>query len=366
MPLKYYKRLDSLGSSLYKFANSKKARIVFMGGSITAMNGWRDLVGEYFTSKYPNTQFDFINAGFSGTNSTFGAVRFKEHVLKNGKVDLLFLEFAVNDESGYPSIDNRYERGLEGVIRQAYQSNPEIEILLMYFADGVKYDNYEKGLDDPTVLGHEKIAAYYNITSLDLSRIVYDQIKAGNFTWDMFSPDKCHPAAYGHAIYAEYITALLDKAIVNERLAKRLPRPLDNYNYEKAHYESIEKAKNLKGFKLIKEWTAEANNAGPSYVLAAEAIGDEFEFEFVGKAVGLYVIIGKDTGMFDYQIDDGKWQRVNLYDQWCKDYHRPRLKMLAEELSSEKHKIKVKIASDRDNRSLGHALRIKQFVVIGQ
>lgn len=232
----YYERLDSLGSSLQKFEKSRTARIAFMGGSITAAKGWRDLVGEYFTSQYPNTQFDFINAGASGTNSTFGAVRFQEHVLKNGQVDLLFLEFAVNDESHYPSINNRYERGLEGILRQAFESNPEMEIVLMYFADLTKYGHYEKGVQPPRIVGHEKIAAYYDVTSLDLSRVVYDRIKAGNFTWDMFSADNCHPTAYGHAFYAECIKALLEKATVNKRppSAQRLPRPLEHFNYEHA------------------------------------------------------------------------------------------------------------------------------------
>jgi sialidase-1 len=365
---KYYNRIDSLGGSLQKFEKNKTARIAFMGGSITAMEGWRDQVGEYFTSKYPNTQFDLINAGASGTNSTFGAIRFEEHVLKNGKVDLLFLEFAVNDESHYPSINNRYERGLEGIIRQAFESNPEIEIILMYFADGVKYGHYEKGINPPRIVGHEKIAAYYNITSLDLSRVVYDQIKAGNFTWEMFSPDKCHPIAYGHDVYAKHIKALLEKADVNKRHlpVTRLPRPLEHHNYENARFESIEKATNRKGFEFIEKWHVERNFAGPSDVLAGEAVGDEFEYAFIGNAIGLYVIVGTDAGMLDYQIDGGEWESVNLYDQWCKDRHRPTLKMLGEELSGGKHTLKIKIASDKDEQSLGHAVRIKEFAVIGE
>ncbi|MBB3131029.1 lysophospholipase L1-like esterase [Paenibacillus rhizosphaerae] len=54
-----------------------------------------------------------INAGVGGTDSTFGAHRLQEHVLEHGPVDLLFVEFSVNDGT------DRSEsiRGMEGIVR---------------------------------------------------------------------------------------------------------------------------------------------------------------------------------------------------------------------------------------------------------
>ena len=51
---------------------------------------------------FADTRFDFINAGISSTCSTTGAFRLAEHVLSSGSVDLLFVEFAVNDGGAPP------------------------------------------------------------------------------------------------------------------------------------------------------------------------------------------------------------------------------------------------------------------------
>ena len=95
----YHTHRGLLKNSFLKFENEKKGRVVFLGGSITYNKGWRDEVCNYIQQRFPETEFDFINAGIPSMGSTPGAFRFKRDVLANGTVDLLFEEAAVNDDT---------------------------------------------------------------------------------------------------------------------------------------------------------------------------------------------------------------------------------------------------------------------------
>ena len=88
---------DGLQQSRMVFETTRQGRVAYLGGSITASPGWRDITYDLLKERFPDTTFDFINAGVGGTNSTFGAFRLKDEVFGKGPVDLLFLEFAVND-----------------------------------------------------------------------------------------------------------------------------------------------------------------------------------------------------------------------------------------------------------------------------
>ncbi|MEE2966915.1 MAG: SGNH/GDSL hydrolase family protein, partial [Verrucomicrobiota bacterium] len=75
-------------NSLAQFLVKKDGRVAFMGGSITQMNGYRPMVSDWLRERFPQTEFEFINAGISSTCSTTGAFRLKEHVLDKGRIDL--------------------------------------------------------------------------------------------------------------------------------------------------------------------------------------------------------------------------------------------------------------------------------------
>jgi hypothetical protein len=114
---------NGLPNSSAKFLREKSGRVAFLGGSITQMNGWSKLIEEDLRSRFPETEFQFNNAGIDGTNSTFGVFRFDDDVLAKGPVNLLFIEFAVNDASDY-GLANQRMQAMEGIIRKARQANP--------------------------------------------------------------------------------------------------------------------------------------------------------------------------------------------------------------------------------------------------
>ena len=106
----------NLENSRAVFERTMKGHVAFIGGSITEMNGYRPMVCQNLQKRFPKTQFTFTDAGISSTTSTTGAFRLQDHVLAQGPVDLLFLEFAVNDDQDGHHTREECIRGMEGIV----------------------------------------------------------------------------------------------------------------------------------------------------------------------------------------------------------------------------------------------------------
>lgn len=197
----------SLQNSKIKFEQKKKGRVAFLGGSITEMTGWRDMICEELQRRFPETEFDFINAGISSTGTTPGAFRFKRDVLCNGPVDLLFEEAAVNDETNHFN-DTEQIRGMEGIVRQALLANANTDIIILHFIWDEMLQPLKQGTIPQVIVNHEKVAEYYQIPSINLALEVSQRMQAGEFDWNTFGGT--HPAPFGHQIYAATICRLFD------------------------------------------------------------------------------------------------------------------------------------------------------------
>ena len=115
-----------------KFLREKQGHVAFIGGSITEMDGYRPMVCDMLRRRFPDTQFTFTNAGISSTCSTTGAFRLPTDVLSQGPVDLLFVEFAVNDDQDAHHSRAACIRGMEGIVRQSRRHNPHMDIVITY------------------------------------------------------------------------------------------------------------------------------------------------------------------------------------------------------------------------------------------
>lgn len=351
------------------FDRTKHGRVAYLGGSITASPGWRDLTYDLLKKRFPNTEFDFINAGVGGTNSSFGAFRFSEDVFAHGPVDLLFLEFAVNDDGG-PCPDNRRLRAMEGILRHARMLNPNIDVLMMYFADTGKVEKYRKGETPDVIQDHERVAEHYAIPVLYLASEVTRRLDAGQFTWEQFSRDSCHPMERGHAVYAECIDALLNAAWTApiaesaQVRAHEMPQPLDPANYERGRFIALDQATIVNGWKRLPQWDTEkkCNYGGAVDVLAAEAPGDAVELEFEGSLIGISAIAGMDAGIIEIAIDGGAPQKLDMFDGYCAQFHRPVCRVLAEDLPQGRHRVRLTMSKEHHAQSTGYAARILKFV----
>src|SRR5262245_24469426 len=81
------------------FLFQKNDRVLFLGDSITEQYQYSSYLELYLTTRFPDWNLTFLNAGISGDTATGGAGRFKSHVLDE-KPNCLTINFGMND-AGY-------------------------------------------------------------------------------------------------------------------------------------------------------------------------------------------------------------------------------------------------------------------------
>ena len=223
----------SLKNSSQKFEKEKVGRVAFLGGSITYGPGWRDSVCNFIQKEFPKTKFDFINAGVPSMGSTPGAFRFENDVLKNGNVDLLFLEAAVNDDTNQMD-STEISRAMEGIVRHAKKANPLCDIVIMHFVDPGKIEDYKNGKVPAVIQLHEEVAGYYKISTINLAKEVTERIDAGEFDWENDFKD-LHPSPFGQNIYYQSMMQFLQNALKSDESVQitysEIPAPLDKNSY---------------------------------------------------------------------------------------------------------------------------------------
>lgn len=367
----YFIIRNGLTNSRARFDERKKARVAFLGGSITAMSGWRNLVQTELKQRYRDTTFDFIDAGIGSLDSTAHSFRFSRDILKNGSVDLLFVEAAVNDALN-GRIPTEQLRGMEGIVRQARMANPAMDIILLHFVDPAKIVAIKAGTRPDVILIHEKVADHYGLPSIDLAQEVTERIQAGEFTWEKDFIN-LHPSPFGHELYARSIFRLFDATWESLQSAPVqlhehvLPEPLDPFNYCSGRLLPPDTADFNGGFRLHRSWTP-TDNVGtrPGFVnvpmAVAEAAGAVTTYAFTGKAIGLFVIAGPDAGTIEYRIDHGEVKTQDLYQRFSGGLHLPAIQMLASDLTETDHVLELKVSTMRNPASKGHAVRIVHFL----
>ncbi len=365
----YFQLRGGLRNAWRKFQAGGNARVVFLGGSITAMAGWRDLVGKQLQARFPQTKFEFINAGISSTGSTPGAFRLLRDVFSHGPVDLLFEEAAVNDSTNFFA-PREQVRGMEGILRHARLLQPELDIVMLHFVDPEKMQDLRGGKTPEVIASHERVAAHYGAPSIDLAREITERIDAGEFTWDD-DFKSLHPSPFGMSVYARSIERLFDAAwkqppmIEGPATPHPLPAPLDAKSYFRGRLAPITEAK---GWSIAPDWAPNdkvGTRAGFVHVpmLVSETAGAECRFAFEGTAVGIFVAAGPDAGVVEFQLDGGAWRRQNLFTNWSSTLHIPWAYVLDADLAPGPHEVTLRVSAEKDEKSSGHAVRVVHLLV---
>jgi hypothetical protein len=360
---------DNLANSRRQFEKTKQGRVVFLGGSITHNAGWRDSICAYLKKKYPQTVFDFINAGIPSVGVNMHAFRMERDVFFKGKVDLLFLESAVNDTINYvPSIERT--RAYEGIVRHARRNNPDLDIVFMYFAADVFYPNVAAGKPIPQVADYEKTGWRYGISSINLAQYV-----AEHYTWEQFGSN-VHPGPLGQGVYYNGIRHLLDQSwadtssIVAQTSPHFVPAKMqDSLCYYLGRLDTIQKAQIVNGWKRIASWTPAQGGTRDGFfdvpVIEATAPGDTVKLAFTGTAIGIVVPAGPDVGMLDYSIDGKINGSLDQFTQWSSALNIPWTYLFSGDLSMGPHELRIVTSKKKNAASTGYACRIIRFVVNG-
>jgi lysophospholipase L1-like esterase len=249
VPAQLMRQRSGLGNVFAKLKAGKTVSIGYFGGSITAAEGWRPKTLKWFRETYPQAKITEINAAIGGTGSDLGVYRFHQDVLCH-KPDLIFVEFAVNDGGASP--ENIW-RGMEGIVRQAWQADPNIDICYVYTFHTGQADDLSKGLNPRAASVMEMLADHYDIPSINVALRTAEMARDGKLIyvpWKdaegkdlpvpegiiLFSTDGVHPLDAGHEIYAQVIAdALKQIEAVSPPKPHELKTPfiLDNWQNAK-------------------------------------------------------------------------------------------------------------------------------------
>lgn len=366
IPAQLFRQRNGLGNVFAKLKAGKTVNIAYFGGSITAQEGYRPKTLKWFRETYPQAKINEINAAIGGTGSDLGVYRFGHDVLDH-KPDLIFVEFSVNDGGATP--ENIW-RGMEGIVRQAWQADPNIDICYVYtFAVGQE-TSLNAGMDARAASSDEMLADYYGIPSIDMAMRIAELQRAGKLIYTppkdaqgqklpappgviLFSDDGVHPLDAGHDVYTTVITdALHQMEPTSQPGPHHLRAPFIADNWERAKLVSLSPAMLSPNWHKLSADTGmgkDFHNRLPE-LWAATQPGEKISFKFKGTAAKLYDIIGPDGGQIICTVDGKASRPQALFDSYS-SYHRLASATIASGLEDTMHNVTVELLPDQPDRS---------------
>jgi len=348
-------------------ATRRSLRIAYFGGSLSegcgasdpATLSWRAQTTRFFRETFPAAEIHEINAAIGGTGSYLGAFRLEHDVLA-AQPDLVFIEFAVNDNQ-VP--EARVLRSLEGIVRHLRTAAPACKIVLVLNGTAEYFTDYTAGRTPAAVALHQRVAAHYGIHAINTGQKLWREFSDGHATSAELFTDGVHATDLGYAIYTEAVLAYLRTALAapSDELAvtaTSLPAPLTLNPLERAT--------------LVDAWILAGEGwqccdqmlAGryPHYV-ESTAPGATFTYAFTGTDVGLYWLVAPDSGEIEVSLDGQPPETFSSWDHYAKDFTRASFVTLAEDLPRAAHTITVRVLSSHPGESTGSTLRIGALLV---
>lgn len=334
----------------------------FIGGSITQGawaskpdNKWTNHVAAWWRNNFPLVKtWTIVNAGIGATGSNIAVHRIQKDLLQYNP-DLVFVEFAVNDQIASKS---DVEKTYEGLMRQILKHPSEPAVLALCTMT-------DKGSNVQDI--HLPIARHYNIPMISYRDAMWPDLESRQIEWSEIAHDYVHPNDTGHKICGQLLCNYIKKALLKKvkvdtiPSTKILPKPLFSGTYENVaiyDYTSLKPVQNI-GWKKSKDKTP----FGYSWV--SEKVGSKLEFEIDSAAISLIVRhINGDVGIIKVTIDDCNSTEVNAwFDQ---DWGTPHLfHKLYESKESTKHQLTIELTGKKTPESNGHYFEISAVCIAG-
>ena len=317
-----------VGNFMEKVRSGQEVTVAYLGGSITAMNGWRNLTTDWLRATYPNAKFKEVHAAIGGTGSELGAYRVGHDALRHNP-DLLFVEFATNDAGCVPE---SIWRTMEGIVSQTWRKNIKTDIVFTYTITGAMKGEYLKGKMNRAASAMEQLADFYGIPSICFGTriaklLAEDKLVMGkgdlkpNDTRMLFADDSVHPHLAGHKVYLEAIIAGFTQMKDSKPVQHDLSRCFVEDNMEKA--QMIEITKDM----LTGTWDDTPPQARwfgdrMGHMWHSGTPGSTLKFSFTGTHCMIYDLLGPDGGQVNITVDGKPAQRPTArFDSYC-TYHR--------------------------------------------
>ncbi len=333
---------QSLLPNVYaKMKNNEKIHIGYFGGSVTNGYGatsqseksWRYYsrvwLADYAQSIGSTSSiYEGTHAGLGGTGTDLNVYRADSALDLDGSdpVDLLFIEFAINDS--YEG--NTYDKSayyMESIVRKVWEKDPECDIVICITTDFGKASHDQSAFVNATA--HKDVAAYYGIPVFDFGAHMWEFLKEENGgtpvpaqtdpLWTYYYADGCHPNDNGYLKYAEFLwddfleeavddtkgysTTVVNHTMPEATFSTRLSAPYNIAPRTDAYLVNAGEARNL----------SKAYNFAGSSTLSANGGGASFKAIFHSKSAGMYYTGNPDNGLVLYSVDGGEYKAMNLY-----------------------------------------------------
>jgi lysophospholipase L1-like esterase len=350
-----------------KLRRGEAVRIAYVGGSITAADGWRPMTFEWFQEQYPDATVTHVDAAHSGTSSDLACFRLKRDCLHHSP-DMLFIEYGVNDSAA--STEWIY-RGIEGIIRQARRANPMVDICIVYTLREDMVKGIQEGKFPHTYEAMEIIADHYDLPSIRMGMEVVRLEKEGKLLFKgeypetdaekaelgdriLFSCDGVHPLREGHALYRDAVARAMKKmGPLGEPGPAPLPEPFREDNFEYVQPTSLSQVGLSNGWQKLDPAThpiAKRFQVKLPELWFAEKPGESITVRFKGTSILLYDVVGPDCGQVIFTIDDEEPRIIPRFDAWSQD-HRVYFILAATDLENTEHLARFEIHPEQPDKA---------------
>ena len=337
-----FSQRDGLPNFFAKATIGDSLKVGFIGGSITNAVGWRDNIINWLKTYYNNNKIIQVNAAINGTSSTYGVFRIEKDLLSKCIYDLIFIEFAVNDNGS----DADTEKSMEGLFRKIWAVNPKTDICMIYTVSQSHFTSIAAGKMNLSTSKHDSIASYYKIPSIFLGNEVYRIINSDTVSWYssitdtasgknsqgkyVFTVDNLHPTPFGYTVYTKIIArSFLKMENENRVFNHSIPISIVKNNYENAQMIPISKAFNYGMTWVDRNGIYNFMDSFMSHTphdnyICSENSNSYYSFTFTGSKIGLSMLIGPSVGKYVVEIDKVAYPQT-AFDNYC-SYYRQQFK----------------------------------------
>lgn len=406
----------------------KTIKIGYFGGSVTNGYGtisdrslcWRERTTSWLNEAYGDTfNVTFAetreHAGAGGTGTALNVFR-AEHALEldtDDPIDLLFIEFAINDAYKGESYD-KAAYYMESIIQIVRNKAPECDIVIVLTTDSSRIDTeFVQAKAHADVAAHYGIpviwlgkymtpfmisekAAYYNaeadayitanpdsgITTREeyfaANNIDITKIKSDDSTkqfWLNYYKDSCHPHEVGYGKYFEFLRDNLLKENLDtiqgcSTAVKNYTLPETNYNTTQQFADSSSATSVYYNAPLRTDahevFVSGVQNAENNYgfsistnAMTSTTGGASFRAVFSSKTAGIHTKGATTGGILLYSVDGGEYKYFNLYHS---DNSRDNIFLFYDGLETEQtHTVDVILRTGKN----GTTINLEGFFVDG-
>jgi len=323
----------------------EQVTIAYIGGSITeGYHGGQDgnyaiLSYQYFARTFgTGSNVHYVNAGMSGTPSKLALIRLERDVERH-RPDIVFVEYAINDDSSDPVNRIAFESLVIRLLRSPEQ--PAVVLVFTISEDGGSAQNEM-----------ERVGAHYKLPMISVRDAIMPEIEAGTMDWSRdYAKDHFHPEPPGHALIAEMIEHYY-AAVSGQESQREEPLPTTTvYGGDYSHMVMLDHTNltplALGGFR--KDNTIPQLPKGWYHAEDAPEIG--FVFELACKNLFIVTKESKDpmTGAIDVYVD-GEWK---LHVDGFKEsgWNNPVTEIVFSDAAVRKRAVEIKMASGSENKS---------------